>query len=101
MASVGDREHLPTPGQLVGHLPGPGEPAVGVRVGGPPQRTQERLLLCEQRDRHRVRQAGGVLSWYPANSKVITARARPTVYRSEDTDGPCDAISGAWYPTVP
>ena len=39
--------------------------------------------------------------WKPRNSKVSTASARPTVYRSELTEGPSVSISGAWYPTVP
>ncbi len=30
------------------------------------------------------------------NGKLSTASVRPTVYRSEATEGPWEAISGAW-----
>ncbi|OCC08432.1 hypothetical protein A3Q37_05830 [Streptomyces sp. PTY087I2] len=33
---------------------------------------------------------------YPWKSKVRTASVRATVYRSEATDGPSSATSGAW-----
>jgi hypothetical protein len=39
--------------------------------------------------------------WYPLNSKLSTARERPTEYKSDDGEGPSVAISGAWKPTVP
>ena len=47
---VGGREHLAEhPGELLGHLPGRTEPALGVLVRGPAQQPGERLLLLQQR----------------------------------------------------
>ncbi len=61
--AVRHREHLAQhPGELVGHLPRRREPALRVRVGGAQQRPVERLLLGEQRNRPRVRQAVGELA---------------------------------------
>ena len=92
---VGDREHLAEhAGELLGHLSRGAEPPAGsVWVARRSSRANDSCSPSSGTPSGRLYL---YVPWKPRNSKVSTASARPTVYRSELGEGPSASISGAW-----